>query len=150
MSALFWIPNELNKLPELCFKFPFIPIGKSAMAFLKDQAWHILKSWYTSGGPKWGFQCCFADGLNKSLVLSVAQANHPINICASIDKVLSFLELRFSENDQETLCVLGNVCHSETPDNKKASVALPNFTKLIVRFLKLSVKCPRVFVVCAV
>ena len=24
----------------------------------------------------------------------------------------------FSENDQEILCALGNICHSETPDKK--------------------------------
>ena len=35
---------------------------------------------------------------------------------ASIDKVLSELELRFSGNDQETLCASENICHSETLD----------------------------------
>ena len=37
---------------------------------------------------------------------------------ASIDNVLSELELRFSGNDQEILCALGNICHSETPDKE--------------------------------
>ena len=40
---------------------------------------------------------------------------------ASIDKVLSELELRFSGNDQEILCALGNICHSETPDKESFS-----------------------------
>ena len=35
---------------------------------------------------------------------------------ASINKVLSELELRFSGNDQEILCALKNICHSETTD----------------------------------
>ena len=35
---------------------------------------------------------------------------------ASINKVLSELELRFSGNDQEILCALENICHSETTD----------------------------------
>jgi len=35
--------------------------------------------------------------------------------------VLSELELRFSGNDQEILCVLGNICHSETPDKESFS-----------------------------
>ena len=49
----------------------------------------------------------------------MAQANHRINIYyASIEKVLSKLELRFSGNDQEILCALGNICHSETPDKE--------------------------------
>ena len=66
-------------------------------------------------GPEQGFQRCFADRLNKSLVSSVAQANHRINIYyASIGKLLSELEIRFSGNDQEILCVLGNTCHIET------------------------------------
>ena len=34
----------------------------------------MLKSWYTDRGPEEGFQRCFADGLNQSLVSSVAQA----------------------------------------------------------------------------
>ena len=43
-------------------------IGKLTMAFLTSQSWHILKSWYTVGGSEQGFWCCFADGLNQSLV----------------------------------------------------------------------------------
>ena len=31
------------------------------------------------------------------------------------------LELRFSGNDQEILCALGNICHSETPDKESFS-----------------------------
>ena len=44
------------------------------MAFLTGQLWHLLKSWYTGGGLKQGFQCCFTDGLNQSLDSSVTQA----------------------------------------------------------------------------
>ena len=36
----------------------------------------MLKSWYTDRGPEEGFQRCFADGLNQSLVSSVAQAKN--------------------------------------------------------------------------
>ncbi|CAH3191479.1 unnamed protein product [Porites evermanni] len=50
------------------------------------------------------------------------QANHHINIYyAPIEKVLSKLELRFSGNDQEILCALENICHSETPDKENFS-----------------------------
>ena len=66
-----------------------------------------------------GFQRCFADLLNQSLVSSVAQANYHINIYyASIYKMLSKLDLRFGGNDHETICALGNVCHSKTPDKE--------------------------------
>ena len=44
------------------------------MAFLTGQSLHILKSWYTGAGPEQEFRCCFADGLNQSLVSSVALA----------------------------------------------------------------------------
>ena len=66
------------------------------------------------------FERCFADVLNQSLVSSVAQADYYINIYhASIDKVLSKLELRFSGNDLEIPCAaLGNIYHSETPDKE--------------------------------
>ena len=33
------------------------------MAFLTDQSWRILKSWYTGGDREQGFQGCFADRL---------------------------------------------------------------------------------------
>ena len=68
------------------------------------------------------FQRCFADVL-ESLVSSVAQAHYHISIyyAASIDKVVSKLELRFSGNDQEIPCALGNICHSETPDKESFS-----------------------------
>ena len=36
-------------------------------------------------------------------------------------RCLSELELRFSGNNQEILCALGNICHSETPDNESFS-----------------------------
>ena len=36
----------------------------------------------------------------------------------SLDKVLSELEVRLSENDQEILCALGDMCHRETPDKE--------------------------------
>ena len=50
------------------------------------------------------------------------ESHHCINTYyASIDKVLSELELRFSGNDQEILCALGNICHSETPDKESFS-----------------------------
>jgi len=35
--------------------------------------------------------------------------------------VLSELELRSSGNDQEILCALGNICHSEIPDKESFS-----------------------------
>ena len=34
----------------------------------------MLKSWYTDRGPEEGFQRCFADGLNQSLVSCATQA----------------------------------------------------------------------------
>ena len=46
------------------------------MAFLTGQSWHVLKSWYTGGGLEQEFRHRFADGLNKSLVLSAMQANY--------------------------------------------------------------------------
>ena len=50
------------------------------------------------------------------------ESHHRINTYyASIDKVLSELELRFSGNDQEILFALGNICHSETPDKESFS-----------------------------
>ena len=35
--------------------------------------------------------------------------------------MLSNLDLRFSGNDQEILCALGNICHSETLDKESFS-----------------------------
>ena len=45
------------------------------IVFEQAKSWHVLKSWYTAGGPEQGFLRCFADRHNRSLVLSVAQAS---------------------------------------------------------------------------
>ena len=44
-----------------------------------------------------------------------------LNYYASIDKVLSELELRFSGNDQQILCALGTICNSKTPGKESFS-----------------------------
>ena len=55
------------------FKFPFRLIGKLIIAFSTDQSWHLLKSRYTGGDSEREFQRCFVDGLDQSLLSSVAQ-----------------------------------------------------------------------------
>ena len=52
-----------------------------------------------SRGLEQGFQRCFSEGLNQSLVSSVAQANHRINIYYASTE----LELRFSGNHRKHL-----------------------------------------------
>ena len=103
------VPNKLNKLPKMCFKFPFNLIGKSTMEFLIDQLWCILKSWYTGGGPEHGFQCCFADltrgfssiceaGYWPSSSSEICEYNKIITALyfkrSNYSKVLNFLSLR--------------------------------------------------------
>ena len=44
------------------------------MAFLTVQSWRVLKFRYTGGDLEQGFQSCFANGLNQSLVSSAARA----------------------------------------------------------------------------
>ena len=44
-AAGFWTPTGLNELPGERFKFSFILIGKSTMAFLIRQSWRVLKFW---------------------------------------------------------------------------------------------------------
>ena len=78
--SLFWAPNGLNELPEVCCKFPFILIGQSIMAFLTVQSWRVLKSWYTGGGPGQGFRRGFADAPNQSFVSSGVQAKWKVVI----------------------------------------------------------------------
>ena len=67
--SMFWAPNGLNELPEVRVEFPFILIGKSAMASITGQSWHVLKSGYTGGDPEQG---CFADGLITRVLVSAA------------------------------------------------------------------------------
>ena len=61
LISLLWVPNRLNELLEMLFKFPFNLIGKLTMADLTGQSWHILKTWYKSGGPGHRFWNCFTD-----------------------------------------------------------------------------------------
>ena len=64
---LFWLaPNGLNELPEMRFEFPVILIGKKSwVAFLADQLWHVLKCWYTGGGPKKDFGAVSQTGFTR-------------------------------------------------------------------------------------
>ena len=64
-TSLFWEPNRLNESPEMRFEFLCILLGKSTMAFLTDQAWRVLKSWYTGGDPEQGFRFCLEHGLTR-------------------------------------------------------------------------------------
>ena len=41
LISLFWAPNGLNKLSQICFKFPSKLIGKSTIEFLTDQSWSV-------------------------------------------------------------------------------------------------------------
>ena len=41
LISLFWAPNGLNKLSQICFKFPSNLIGKLTMEFLTDQSWSV-------------------------------------------------------------------------------------------------------------
>ena len=72
--SLFWGPDKLNELPEVHFKFPFILVDNLTIVFLTGQPLHMLKSQHTGEGLEQGFRCCFADGLNQGLALSVAKA----------------------------------------------------------------------------
>ena len=58
--------RSLNKLPESA--------ANQQWLFLKGQSCCVLKSGLHRWGPEQGFRRCFADGLNQSLVSSVAQA----------------------------------------------------------------------------
>ena len=66
--------RSLNKLPESAFRISFILIGKSTMAFFKRPVMLRTQIRIHRWGPEQGFRRCFADGLNQSLVSSVAQA----------------------------------------------------------------------------
>lgn len=77
------------------------------------------------------------------------ESYHRINTYyASINKVLSELELRFRENDQESF-VLWEISVTVKHLIKKAFPALLSFTTWTARFWKPSRKCTRVFVACA-
>ena len=52
-----------------------VVVVESTIAFLTGQSWRVLNSWYTGKGQEQGFRHRFADGLNQSLVSSLAQAN---------------------------------------------------------------------------
>ena len=69
--------------------------------------------------PSRRFQAPAGEHAQRRLTQLTPESHHCINTYyASIDKVLSELELRFSGNDLEILCALGNICNSETPDKE--------------------------------
>ena len=63
------------------------------------------------------------------------ESHNRINIYyASFTKVLSEL-VRFSGNNQETLCALGEICHRETPDKESFS-CIGKFYKIASKILE--------------
>ena len=55
--SLFWVPNGLNEVLEVCFEFRIKLIGQSQnVFFLTGQSWHVLNSWHTARGTGLGFQ----------------------------------------------------------------------------------------------
>ena len=70
--------NGLNEIPEVHFEFPFISIDQSIMALLRANH-GAYPNPGTQGGGGGETEPCFrrrfADGVNQSLVSSVAQAS---------------------------------------------------------------------------
>ena len=73
-KSFLWAPNEIFELSEVRFKFSFNLIWPIDDVFLEQ----IIHCAYSNPGSQVGaeqrFWRCFADGLNLSLILSVAQA----------------------------------------------------------------------------
>ena len=72
--SLVWAPYGLSKLLEVCFKFLFNMIGKSAMAFFNRPIMARTQILVHRWGPRTRFWHCFADGLNQSIVSFLVQA----------------------------------------------------------------------------
>ena len=66
----------------MCFKFPFNLVGKSTMAFLTDQSWHVRKSWYTFGSLEQGVQCCFVMNLTRVYKKCTAVVSFVVQVTA--------------------------------------------------------------------
>ena len=81
--SLFQAFNRLNEITGNAFRISLHPDWQIDRSFfLTSQSWCLMKSWYTGGGPEQGFWHCFTDGLDQSLVSSVAQAGvslQPLN-----------------------------------------------------------------------
>ena len=67
-------PQQTQRITGSAFQISYQPDWRSQQTkqrpILTGQSWHILKSGYTAGSPEQGFRCCFADGVNQSLILS--------------------------------------------------------------------------------
>ena len=75
--------------------------------------WSTLKSWYTDGRKEEGFRCCLADGLNQSVVSSVAQAR------SLVEQAFPYWRLSFYEYStaiHSTACTntfQSSLCHQQ-------------------------------------
>ena len=67
---------------------------------------------------------------------------------ASVGKVLTELEPRFSAKEREIICALENICHSETPD-KESFFLDAKFYKIDDEILEAEKKMYAAFVLCA-
>ena len=67
---------------------------------------------------------------------------------ASIDMVLTELQPKFREKEQEIICALGNICYSETL-NEESFFRVANCYEIDDEILETSRTCTRVCDVCA-
>ena len=54
-----------RNLTSVVFEFSFTLIGKSTMAFITNQSWRVIKSWYTGGDPEQEFRAVSQTDLSE-------------------------------------------------------------------------------------
>ena len=78
-DSLFWVPNGLNELLQVRFKFPFILTGKFTIAFFNGPIMARTQIPIHRWRPRTRSRHCFADRPYQNLVSSVAQANKTLS-----------------------------------------------------------------------
>ena len=129
-------------------------MGLKIKRWLTSSQFELREAWALWETPSRSLQDFVGDHVQRQRQL-ISESHHRMNTYyASIDMVLTELQPRFREKEQEIICALGNICYSEISVTvkhlmKKASFVLLNFTKSTTKFWKPSRTCMRVCDVCA-
>ena len=97
--------------------------------WLTSSQFELREAWALWETPSRSLQDFVGDHVQRQTQLT-SESHHRMNTYyASIDMVLTELQPRFREKEQEIICALGNICYSETP-NKESFFRVPKFYKI--------------------
>ena len=104
-------------------------MGLKIKRWLTSSQFELREAWALWETPSRSLEDFVGDHVQRQTQLT-SESHHRMNTYyASIDMVLTELQPKFREKEQEIICTLGNICYSETP-NEESFFRVAKFYKI--------------------